>query len=124
MSYELNIKMKCLAPLHLGDVKNFLIPPRIIEILVKSCLSTRVFISALSHNDHSIYRKAWYTYGSTVTSVAGPTLIYHSTFTNQNLISYHIITQRFNPFFSKPLTLQMVHISCTNGECTVYVITP
>ena len=28
MSYELNIKMKCLAPLHLGDVKNFLIPPR------------------------------------------------------------------------------------------------
>ena len=30
MSYELNIKMKCLAPLHLGDVKNFLIPPRIL----------------------------------------------------------------------------------------------
>ena len=29
MSYELNIKMKCLAPLHLGDVKNFMIPPRI-----------------------------------------------------------------------------------------------
>ena len=28
MSYELNIKMKCLAPLHLGDVNNFLIPPR------------------------------------------------------------------------------------------------
>ena len=23
MSYKLNIKMKCLAPLHLGDVKNF-----------------------------------------------------------------------------------------------------
>ena len=30
MSYELNFKMKCLAPLHLGDVKNFLIPPRIL----------------------------------------------------------------------------------------------
>ena len=30
MSSELNIKMKCvaLAPLLLGDVKNFLIPPR------------------------------------------------------------------------------------------------
>ena len=28
MSYELNIKMKCMAPLHLGDVKNLLIPPR------------------------------------------------------------------------------------------------
>ena len=27
MSYELDIKMKCLAPLHLGDVKSFLIPP-------------------------------------------------------------------------------------------------
>ena len=29
MSYELNIKMKRLAPLHLGDVNNLLIPPRI-----------------------------------------------------------------------------------------------
>ena len=28
MSHELNIKMKCMAPLHLGDVKNCLIPPR------------------------------------------------------------------------------------------------
>ena len=28
MSYELNIKIKCLTPLLLGDVKNFLIPPR------------------------------------------------------------------------------------------------
>ena len=28
MSDELNVKMKCLAPLHLGDVNNFLIPPR------------------------------------------------------------------------------------------------
>ena len=28
MPYELNIKMKCVAPLLLGDVKNFLIPPR------------------------------------------------------------------------------------------------
>ena len=28
MSYELNIKIKCLASLLLGDVKNFLIPPR------------------------------------------------------------------------------------------------
>ena len=26
MSYELNIKMKCMTPLLLGDVKNFLIP--------------------------------------------------------------------------------------------------
>ena len=26
MSYELNIKMKCVTPLLLGDVKNFLIP--------------------------------------------------------------------------------------------------
>ena len=32
MSYELNIKIKCLAPLHLGDVKNFLIPPRIMTL--------------------------------------------------------------------------------------------
>ena len=29
MSYELNIKMKCVAPLLQGDVKNLLIPPRI-----------------------------------------------------------------------------------------------
>ena len=29
MSYELNIKMKCVASLLLGDIKNFLIPPRI-----------------------------------------------------------------------------------------------
>ena len=28
MSYELHIKIKFLAPLLLGDVKNFLIPPR------------------------------------------------------------------------------------------------
>ena len=27
MPYELNIKMKCVAPLLLGDVNNFLIPP-------------------------------------------------------------------------------------------------
>ena len=33
MSYELNIKMKCLAPLHLGDVKNFLIPLRTLYML-------------------------------------------------------------------------------------------
>ena len=30
MSYELNIKMKCVAPLLLGDVKNFLITPHIL----------------------------------------------------------------------------------------------
>ena len=28
MSYELNFKIKCVDPLLLGDVKNFLIPPR------------------------------------------------------------------------------------------------
>ena len=29
MSYKLNIKIKCVVPLLLGDAKNFLIPPRI-----------------------------------------------------------------------------------------------
>ena len=32
MPYELNINMKCVAPLLLGDVKYFLIPPRICKI--------------------------------------------------------------------------------------------
>ena len=34
MAYELNIKMKCLTPLLLGDIKNFLIPPRITLITI------------------------------------------------------------------------------------------
>ena len=34
MSYELSIKMKCLTPLRLGDVKNFLIPPRALVVIV------------------------------------------------------------------------------------------
>ena len=34
MSYELNIKMKCLASLHLSDVKKCLIPPRIVNIVM------------------------------------------------------------------------------------------
>ena len=41
MSYELNIKMKCLAPLHLGDVKNFLIPPRMTYVLTNSTYVSR-----------------------------------------------------------------------------------
>ena len=32
MSYELNIKMKCLTPLLLCDIKNFLIPPRTLSL--------------------------------------------------------------------------------------------
>ena len=32
ISYELDIKMRCVAPLLLGDVKNLLIPPRIMII--------------------------------------------------------------------------------------------
>ena len=35
MSYEFNIKMNCLTPLLLGDVKNFLIPPRMADINIK-----------------------------------------------------------------------------------------
>ena len=38
MSYELNIKMKCLAPLHLGDVKNCLVPPRTGDIMLSHSL--------------------------------------------------------------------------------------
>ena len=32
-SYELNIKLKCVAPLLLCDIKNFLIPPRIYQTI-------------------------------------------------------------------------------------------
>ena len=39
MSYELNIKMKCLAPLLLGDFKNCLIPPRMLLKLRSSVLN-------------------------------------------------------------------------------------
>ena len=33
MSYELNIKMKCMAPLHLGDVKNLFDTPSYLEVI-------------------------------------------------------------------------------------------
>ena len=42
MPYELNIKLKCVAPLLLGDVKNFLMPPRKPD--VRSCVKSFVFL--------------------------------------------------------------------------------
>ena len=41
ISYELNIKIKCVTPLFLGDVKNFLIPPRT-TCIIKTQENTKV----------------------------------------------------------------------------------
>ena len=39
MSYELDIQMKCVAPLLMGDVKNFLIPPHMPTTLLCDTMS-------------------------------------------------------------------------------------